>query len=444
MKTRILAMLMALAMIIGMVPMTALATEEKGPEAHFAFNGPHNHNKPTFPENPVKPEKPVAPEKPEIPEETECKHAWQVMAEVTPDCLYGGSKQSMCTVCGEWKTEELPVNPSNHNPNCDHATECAHEWQVMSEVTPDCLYAGTKQSMCTKCNEWKTEELPVDPSNHNPNCDHATECAHEWQVMSEVTPDCLYAGTKQSMCTKCNEWKTEELPVDPSNHNPNCDHVTECAHEWQLMAEVTPDCLYGGSKQYWCALCNEWKTEELSVDPSNHNPNCDHVTECAHEWQVMAEVTPDCLYGGSKQYWCSLCNEWKTEELPIDPSNHNPNCDHNAQPEKPVKPNRPGKPNKPVKPSKPAKPECKHTWQVMAEVTPDCLYSGSKQSMCTKCGEWKTEELPADPSNHNPNCDHKVETEEPEVEESVPTVPAKPAKSSFHKLIALFKALFRH
>ena len=193
-------------------------------------------------------------------------HAWD-NGKVTkePTETETGVKTFTCTRCGETRTETMPVIPHTHSfkavvtaPTCTakgyttHTCSCGyscvdtytdalgHAWdngKVTKEPTE--TETGIKTYTCTRCGETKTETIPKLTHEHSydavvtpPTCTekgyttHTCSCGdsyvdtyvdalgHAWDS-GKVTkqPTATETGIRTYTCTRCNETKTESIPV---------------------------------------------------------------------------------------------------------------------------------------------------------------------------------------------------------------------------------------
>ena len=176
-----------------------------------------------------------------------------------------GVKTFTCTRCGETKTETIPKLTHEHSydavvtaPTCTekgyttHTCACGdsyvdtytdalgHAWdngKVTKEPTE--TESGVKTFTCTRCGETKTETIPKLTHEHSydavvtaPTCTskgyttHTCACGdsyvdtytdalgHAWdngKVTKEPTE--IETGVRTYTCTRCNETKTESIPV---------------------------------------------------------------------------------------------------------------------------------------------------------------------------------------------------------------------------------------
>ena len=269
-------------------------------------------------------------------------------------------------VSTEWSKDE-----NNHwhgCANCDEKFEsAAHTWDGGSETTSaSCTEPGVKTFTCTVCGQTKTEEIPVadheistewskDENNHwhdCANCDEKFEnAAHTWNEGVETTPATeTSTGVKTFTCTVCGQTRTQEIPVldhvhvpatewskDENNHWHGCagceEHLDEAAHTWNDgVVSKEAKCNVPGEKTFTCTVCGQTRTEtilapghevstEWSKDETSHWHGCAKCDEkfesVAHTWDEGSETTPaSCTKSGVMTYICTVCGQTKTEVIP--------------------------------------------------------------------------------------------------------------------------------
>jgi len=291
-------MLMALAMLVSMVPMSAMAAE--------CTFGQHDQLIALGTKCPICGEWGQKDEEPEQPD-----------ADVTPEqpeedgkCTFGQHDQlialgTKCPICGEWgqKDEESEQPDADIDPS-------AHK--CMSETKAVANKDGLSHSIvCAECNEfWKNEA-------HNWEDGVCTACGFESPFESapekpEEDKKCTFGQHDQLMelgtkCPICGEWgKKDEQPdadVDPNAH--------KCMAETKAVA--TKD---GLSHEVRCAKCDKyWKTvahnweNGACVDcgfksPFSTAPECEH--EKTHTKQTIVEAT--CTEAGYIHH-ALVCND---------------------------------------------------------------------------------------------------------------------------------------
>ncbi len=116
---------------------------------------------------------------------------------------------------------------------------CSHEWsEWATTVQPSCTSEGVQESVCTSCGESRSEALPI--TNHTPeegatcgtvacrDCSATFTLEHNYQKISEVPATLLSSGHEEYRCDKCHETERRELPiVDPTTLNLPIVYITE-------------------------------------------------------------------------------------------------------------------------------------------------------------------------------------------------------------------------
>ena len=271
-------------------------------------------------------------------------HAWDE-GKVTkePTETETGTKTFTCTRCGETKTETIP--------------KLAHEHSYKAVVTaPTCTEKGYTTHTCA-CGDSYVDT-------------YTDALGHAWdngKVTKEPTE--TETGTKTFTCTRCGETKTETIPKLTHEHNYN--------------AVVTaPTCTEKGYTTHTCACGDSYV--DTYVDALGHAWDNGKVTKEPTETET-----------GTKTFTCTRCGETKTETIPKLTHEHNYNAVVTA-------------------------PTCTekgytthtcacgdsyvdtyvdafgHAWD-NGKVTkePTETETGVKTFTCTRCGETKTEAIPA-------------------------------------------------
>lgn len=161
-------------------------------------------------------------------EEVSLTHKWNngvVTKEAT--CKEDGVKTFTCSACNGTKTEVIPKH-DNHTYDsaeyidenghkaicsvCENEVTVDHNWDKGTVTKePTCLEDGEKTCTCVDCKGTKTEVIVASEEYHVPG---------EWTVT--VQPTYTAAGSRESVCTICEEPIVEELPaiaVPPTGDN---------------------------------------------------------------------------------------------------------------------------------------------------------------------------------------------------------------------------------
>ena len=225
-------------------------------------------------------------------------HSWDKGKTIKQaSCLETGQKIFTCTVCGETKTEIIPLS-ENHTWDNGKVTKQA-----------SCSATGTKTFTCSICGAEKNELIPL-----------LTE--HKWDAGKETkAPTCNEKGVRTYTCTVCNAVKTEEIAA--KGHSP----VTDKA----VAATCTTD---GKTEGSHCSVCNAIiKGQETvnatghafgawtKLNDTQHQRVCandkTHIEKANHTWDagtVTKEATSD--VEGERIFTCADCGATKTEKIP--------------------------------------------------------------------------------------------------------------------------------
>ena len=262
-----IALFLVLVFMVGLVPVSAFASEPADAEAHLE----HNWSDWKVTVEPSCTAKGSRTKTCEVCGETVTEelpaldHSWGEWKDVTePDCVNAGSRTHVCTVCGETVTEVLPA--------------LGHSWGEWKDVTePDCVNAGSHTHVCTVCGETVTEAIPA--------------LGHSWGEWQDVTePDCVNAGSHTHVCTVCGETATEAIPA--------------LGHSWgEWVESVNPTCTGEGEHTHVCTVCGESATEAIPA--------------LGHSWGEWVEtLKPTCTKEGAHEHVCAVCGEKETGKIP--------------------------------------------------------------------------------------------------------------------------------
>lgn len=182
---------------------------------------------------------------------------WEVTEE--PTCTKAGSRQKVCTECGEVvETEEIAA--TGHT---------AGEWTIVKEAT--CAAEGSRQQKCSVCGEViKTESIAK--TAHVPG---------EWKTVKN--PTCTEPGSKQQTCTKCDAVvDTQEIAA--KGHTPG---------SWTTTLE--PTCEGTGLREQKCSVCG------ASIDQQT-------IGALGHTHSGMTTITAaSCTQSGYAEDRCTRC-----------------------------------------------------------------------------------------------------------------------------------------
>ena len=281
----------------------------------------------------------------EIPEHTHVWDAGCVTLEAT--CRSEGQITYSCAICGELRTEIIPVT--------DHVTE------LRGYREPGCTYGGySGDAVCVYCGELIAKGEYTSPAGHSWGEDlvvHQASCVSEGKIVhtckvcgrtqSETTPKtdhalelrnykaatCTEDGyTGDKVCTVCGATVSKGELEKAKDHSWGVGKVTKGA-----------TCKAEGEMSYTCTACGEIKTVPIE--------KAEHKTELQNAKEASCTVRG---YTGDKV--CTVCGELVEQGVYIDPA---------------------------------------HAWND-GTVTraPTSLADGVMTYTCTKCGATKTESIP--------------------------------------------------
>lgn len=269
-------------------------------------------------------------------------------------CAKTGIKTYTCAECKNTKTEEIPATGEHINTEVRNAkiatctaegytgdTYCKdcgilistgqkiskkeHFWyKTVIIKQPTCVEPGIKEHICAECLGREREEIP--PTGIHTNT----------EIRNEKSATCTEEGyTGDTYCKDCGtQISTGQI-------------IEKTAHTWdegKVTQEAT--CIENGIKTYTCTVCQTTKTEEISSTSHQNGElrnakgaTCSqegytgdiYCTECgmkltsgisipklAHTWNdgtVTKKAT--CTETGIKTYTCVICQETKTEIIPV-------------------------------------------------------------------------------------------------------------------------------
>lgn len=442
MNKKFLAMLLALAMIISMVPMVVGA-------AGCTHNGESHW----------------------IPTATSGQHAkvcgicWSHIFE-TGSCNY---QNGQCTVCGGY----APETEEPETPECDH----------VRAIKPN--DDGVTHSVyCRICNEPMGNENCTFVNGScicgNSNKNTEPECKHKTAIKANDD-----GVTHTSYCRLCNgntviqkcNFDANGVCTICGNGSKNAE--SECKHEIAYRANED-----GVTHTSYCRICNG--NTVIHYCTFNANGVCIYCGNGAKEEEKLPEAN-NCKHPetsrsyernatGGHDFYCSECKQYVHENCnfvdgkcvcgatnsdyvkpttpacehpeadyfykPIDDTHHkiiclncgkavvtskecefvdgkcacgNTKVVEPTDPEKPTEPENPTEPEKPTEPEEPTNPECKHDKQTTGKkVEATCGQDGYQEQVCEDCGEVIHKHIIPATGNHNWEVEYKCDATETE------------------------------
>lgn len=279
------------------------------------------------------------------PEEEEHTHSYTEKI-TEPTCTQNGFTIYTCS-CGDGYRDNY-VNALGHTWS---------QWKTTREPTESA--EGEAQRICGSCDEKETKTLPKLVPDHT----------HKYTEKVTQEPSCTADGLKTFTCT-CGDKYTERIPQTGHKYT---DKVTK------------PTCTEKGFTTHTCGKCGE------SYKDTYRNPT-------GHDYAVT-EKKATCTEAGSKTSKCRKCgatttetipalghkwHSWVTEKAPTESNTglKSRTCSNCSKKETQTIDKLPPT-------------ECKHNYTVSFQKDATCTKDGSKTLKCKKCGDTKTETIPA-------------------------------------------------
>ena len=209
-------------------------------------------------------------------------HSFGWIVDQQPTLDADGIKHEECSVCGEKRNENTPIDKLT----CNHP-----EMTKIDAVAATCLNDGNKEYyFCSGCNKYYSNVEGTLETTVEENVISAL--GHDMVTDKAVAPDCENTGlTEGSHCSRC-DYKIAQEEVAALGH----DMVTDKA--------VAPDC------------------ENTGLTEGSHCSRCDHkvaqkeVPALGHDMLVDEAVAPDCLNNGlTEGSHCSRCDHKVAQEI---------------------------------------------------------------------------------------------------------------------------------
>lgn len=208
-----------------------------------------------------------------VPDVCENGHEWDegnIVREAT--CTTKGERVYTCNVCGETRTEEIPL--------IDHDIELQNVKDASCEEKG---YTGDK--VCKNCHQVIKEGNVTSATGHS---------FGEYKVVKEAT--CTEKGEEEAICSKCGKSNKKEIPAT--------------GHKWndgEITKEAT--CIESGMEVYTCENCGETKAREIAMK--------------GHARVTTVEIPATCTEEGyTREEYCSRCGEIFEEKTIIPALGH--------------------------------------------------------------------------------------------------------------------------
>ncbi len=199
-----------------------------------------------------------------IPQTSHSYGNWTVAKKAT--CKAEGSRYRVCSVCGHKETEAIPKTSHSYG-----------KWTVTKKAT--CKAEGSRYRVCSVCGYKQTGKIK--------KTDHTWG---EWEIVKPA--NCKNPGSRKHTCTVCGKTETKTIKPKPNAH---------VWGDWVIRQEAT--CLKEGSQTHTCTLCKKKETKKI--------PALGHDFGA---WQIITPAGPDTL--GIRQRACARCGETEQEAIP--------------------------------------------------------------------------------------------------------------------------------
>lgn len=301
-------------------------------------------------------------------------HQWNAGKVTTPaDCHNKGIRTYTCEICGDTKTEEIPIDIDNHTGST----------RIEGAVDASCLADGySGDTVCNECNAIIRSGNIIQKLNHSSlpavvedrveatcnasgeyyEVEYCKDCheeisrvkkeiaqlSHNWNGGTVIkAPSYTEDGVMEYECQNCGEKKAENIDMIVCGHSE-----TECKNEMEATCSKN-----GYSGDIYCKECGEKISAGHSTEKTSHTPDkkvienvsnssCteegsyDEVTYCkdchselsrtkkhtvanGHTYDGGAvDKVANCICTGIRKHTCIICGDTYTEIIPIDSNKH--------------------------------------------------------------------------------------------------------------------------
>ncbi len=196
-----------------------------------------------------------------------CVHEWTEVGR-EEHCLDAGYVVCQCSKCGEYKREDIAA--------------AGHNWGAWEETTPaTCTEAAVETRACTRCGETETRE-------------GAAASGHYWIESGRTPATCSAEGAVHYVClNNPDHEKTEPIPLDPEAH---------AWGEWEITFPAT--CETAAVETRVCA------------NDASHTETREGQAALGHDFGDWTETkAPSCTEAGEETRYCSRCDAFETRAV---------------------------------------------------------------------------------------------------------------------------------
>ena len=257
-------------------------------------------------------------------------HDYKETTSTEATCTTAGSAVKVCSRCKDKKTETIPAK--------------GHNYKVTSTTKATCSAAGSEVKTCSNCNDKQSTTLPklnhtyktskttatctaagkemskCSTCGHVGNSKETPALGHDWKDTITKEATCTTEGSKNRECKRCGE-KTTAV-------------VEKADHTYEEVI-VAPTCESKGTKEEVCSVCNNVKTR--TTLPANGHSYVETVVKAAtctekgsvvnicsvcekqtgakdtpvlgHDYKETAKTPATCTENGSLTETCARCED---------------------------------------------------------------------------------------------------------------------------------------
>ncbi len=365
---------------------------------------------------------------------TECPHDYVASVTTDPTCTEEGVRTLTCSLCGDTKTESIPVvdhtyTPEITAPTCTTDGYTTYTCDVCGDTytddttsatghTPGAEATCTEDQTCTVCGEVLTPATghTYTPEITAPTCTTDGYTTYTCDVCGDTytddttsatghTPGAEATCTVAQVCEVCGITLVPATGHKPANDTP-CGEANTClvcqayippseGHDYITSITKYPTCTGEGELTLICSRCSDRMTEVLPA--TGHNPGaeatCTDAQICKTCGEILAPAighsytavvtAPTCTEDGYTTYTCGTCGHSYTDD-PVPATGHTPKNTASC-----------GEANTCLVCGASIPPSASHDYVATVTADPTCTEEGVRTLTCSRCGDTKTEPIPA-------------------------------------------------
>ena len=139
-------------------------------------------------------------------------------------CAEPGEASYTCAVCGETKTEVIPVDPDHHTgaekPEPPLEPTCTEAGYLGAVYCADCgALLREREARPAPGHDWRDATCTTPKTCARCGLTEGEPLGHSWRVKTVLrAATCVKTGEAAYICDLCGETKTDALPLDPDRH----------------------------------------------------------------------------------------------------------------------------------------------------------------------------------------------------------------------------------